>query len=59
VAVVKRKKGIISELAGINSTLQQCVEAINRMTGVLEKLVALWVGGLEEFKKKTKVSVKT
>ena len=54
----KRKKSIISELADINSTLQRCVEALDRMTGVLEQLVALWVGGLEEFKKKTKVSVK-
>jgi len=53
----KRKKNIISELADINSTLQQCVETIDRMTGVLEQLVALWVGGLEEFKKKTKVKV--
>lgn len=53
----KRKKSIISELADINSTLQRCVEAIDRMTGVLEQLVALWVGGLEEFKKKTKVKV--
>ena len=57
-SLVKRKKSIISELADINSTLQQCVEALERTTSVLEQLVALWVGGLEEFKKKTKVVVK-